>query len=78
MVIEMRFSAHTNATGGYRIEDSINLFAKLGFKGIEIGCNELSGVSTSLRRRERRKVATYAQDCKPSLLRWGEGWIKLG
>ena len=58
----MKFSGHTNATYGYSTEEAIDLFVTLGFDGMEIGCNELSGITIETLVSRRRKIASYAQD----------------
>jgi len=58
----MKFSGHTNATYGYSTEEAIDLFVSLGFDGMDIGCNDLSGVTIETAVSRRREIAAYAQD----------------
>lgn len=58
----MKFSGHTNATYGYTTEEAVDLLARLGFAGVDIGCNDLSGITIETSVSRRQKIAAYAKD----------------
>lgn len=58
----MKFSGHTNATFGYSTEEAMDLFVMLGFDGMDIGCNDLSGITIETPVSRRREIAAYARD----------------
>lgn len=57
----MKFSGHTNGTYGYTTEEAIDLFAALGFDGMDVGCNELSGITVDTPAWRRLEIARYAR-----------------
>jgi sugar phosphate isomerase/epimerase len=48
--------------GGGGVEGAVDLFAALGFDGVDIACNELSGITTETSRSRRREMAAYARE----------------
>ena len=58
----MKFSGHTNATFGYGFEKTVELFSRLGFDGLDIGCNQCSGVTVSLTGQARKEIARLVSD----------------
>lgn len=58
----MKFAGHTNATYGYATEQAVDLFIRLGFDGMDVGCNEISGITFELPPSRRREIAAYVTD----------------
>jgi len=58
----MKFSGHTNATFGYGWEGTLELLVRLGFDGLDVGCNALSGISVSLPGTKRSRMARAVRD----------------
>lgn len=57
----MKFCGHTMGTYGYTTEEAIDLFVSLGFDGIDIGCNDISGITIETPEARRREIASYAK-----------------
>lgn len=58
----VKIAGHTMGTPGRSPQESIDLFSRLGLTGIEFMCDDTSGVSTALRKYQRRDLALYAGD----------------
>ena len=58
----MKFSGHTNATYGYGLGKTLDLFVRLGFDGLDVGCNPLSDISISLPDEEKRELARLVRN----------------
>ena len=58
----MKLSGHTNGTYGYTTEEAFDLFVEMGFDGVDIGCNDLSGITVETDEKRRREIVSYARD----------------